>query len=140
MTGQVITTWCLMTLAQVFCLFACMLAGLRKNYLTDFHETLGRGDAWVINEVIKFCGRSDYRGGYKKKIHCLAFQDMVFFSISSSRVWTSFGLGRSLRSIIAFLVTHVDAIIARRGVLSDVFVAGVDCSSERPLMSVEEDC
>jgi len=35
-------------------LFVCLLAGLRKNYLTDFHIIWWKGGIWATEETIRF--------------------------------------------------------------------------------------
>ena len=36
------------------CLFVCLLAGLRKNYLTDFHKIRRQGATWATEETVRF--------------------------------------------------------------------------------------
>ena len=35
-------------------LFVCLLAGLRKNYLADFHKIRRKGGTWATAESISF--------------------------------------------------------------------------------------
>jgi len=42
------------TLCFVVCLFACLLATLHKNFVTDLHEILREGGQWANEQIIKF--------------------------------------------------------------------------------------
>jgi len=33
--------------------FVCLLAGLRDNYLTDFHKVRWNGGTWATEEIIR---------------------------------------------------------------------------------------
>ena len=36
------------------CLFVCLLAGLGKNYSTDFHKIQWKGGTWATEETVGF--------------------------------------------------------------------------------------
>ena len=44
-------------------MFVCSSAGLRKNYLTDFHQTRWKSVAWPHLEPITFWSQSESRAG-----------------------------------------------------------------------------
>jgi len=51
-------------IAIVVVLFVCLLATLRKNFLTDLHEIFREGLQWAVGQQIKnFGGDPDYRLG-----------------------------------------------------------------------------
>jgi len=39
---------------SVFCLFVCLLATLRKNFQTDFHEIFREGWQWAVEQILNF--------------------------------------------------------------------------------------
>jgi len=42
------------------CLLVCLLAGLRKNYSSDFHKIRWKNGTWAAEEPIGFCGNPDH--------------------------------------------------------------------------------